>query len=367
MDEAARTRALRNSPGPVDPLAALRDPDGPAYDVFLTGTVFMDIIFTGLERAPVKGSESWAAGMGSSPGGIANLATAISRLGLRTALATAFGDDLYGEFCSEALAHHEGIDLSLSRTISGWHSAVTVSTVYEGERTMITHGHRPLTPLVPGAPPAARACMVSLESDGGEDWVRQAHRQGSLIFADVGWDDSGTWDLRALSGLDLCDAFLPNAVEATNYTHTGSPADAVRELAKYVPVAVVTNGVHGAIGIDAGTGEIAEVSALPVRALDPTGAGDVFLAGFVTGTLAGWPLRRRLLFANLVAALSVQHFGGSLSAPGWSEIASWWQRTRRGGSSDVIQQYEFLDDFVPAGPATPPRRAVPTIGFRPAS
>ena len=66
----------------VDPLAHLRKPGDPGYDVFLTGTVFMDIIFTGLEKAPVKGSESWAEGMGSSPGGIANLATALSRLPL---------------------------------------------------------------------------------------------------------------------------------------------------------------------------------------------------------------------------------------------------------------------------------------------
>ncbi|MBW8819253.1 MAG: sugar kinase, partial [Streptomyces sp.] len=60
----------------VDPLAALRVPDDPPWDVYLTGTVFLDIIFTGLESAPVRGTESWARGMGSSPGGVANMATA---------------------------------------------------------------------------------------------------------------------------------------------------------------------------------------------------------------------------------------------------------------------------------------------------
>ncbi|WP_308291380.1 carbohydrate kinase family protein, partial [Amycolatopsis magusensis] len=76
--------------------------------------------------------------------------------------------------------------------------------------------------------------------------------------------------------------------------------------------------------MDRRTGESAEVPAIAVEALDPTGAGDVFVAGFVTGTLAGWPLADRLAFAGLTAALSVQEFGGSLSAPGWSEIATWW-------------------------------------------
>ena len=67
---------------------------------------------------------------------------------------------------------------------------------------------------------------------------------------------------------------------------------------------------------------------LPVNAHDPTGAGDVFGAGFVLGTLRGWPLRQRLAFANLCAALSVQYVGGSLAAPGWGDIIDWLARTQ---------------------------------------
>ncbi|WP_309228457.1 PfkB family carbohydrate kinase, partial [Streptomyces lunaelactis] len=116
----------------LDPLAALRTPADPPCDVYLTGNVFLDIIFTGLDSAPVRGTESWARGMGSSPGGVANMATALARLGLRTSLAAAFGDDHYGEYCWDALEQGEGIDLSLSRTVPGWHSSVTVSMAYEG-------------------------------------------------------------------------------------------------------------------------------------------------------------------------------------------------------------------------------------------
>lgn len=71
-------------PPALDPLAAVRADGDPHTDVYLTGTVFLDIIFTGLDSAPVRGTESWARGMGSSPGGIANMATALARLGLRT-------------------------------------------------------------------------------------------------------------------------------------------------------------------------------------------------------------------------------------------------------------------------------------------
>ncbi|MER5819668.1 MULTISPECIES: carbohydrate kinase family protein [Streptomyces] len=370
------------TPG-IDPLLALRAPRDPACDVFLTGTVFLDIIFTGLDSAPVRGTESWARGMGSSPGGVANMATALARLGLHTSLAAAFGDDHYGEYCWDALEQGEGIDLSMSRTVPGWHSPVTVSMAYEGERTMVSHGHEappptgtagpaPVTapapdPVFPHCPPRARAAVASLAPGRPEPWVAAAALGGALIFADVGWDETGRWDLDALPDLAHCEAFLPNAEEAMRYTRTDCPRAAAHALAERVPLAVVTLGAEGAYAVDGRTGAAAEVPAIEVEALDPTGAGDVFVAGFVTGTLADWPLADRLAFAGLTAALSVQEFGGSLSAPGWAEIAAWWQlvRTCDRQAPAALERYAFLDDLLPAtARAWPLRRAVPTIGFR---
>lgn len=354
----------------LDPLAAIRAPGDPGTDVYLTGTVFLDIIFTGLDSAPVRGTESWARGMGSSPGGIANMATALARLGLHTSLAAAFGDDMYGDYCWDSLSDGEGIDLALSRRIPGWHSPVTVSMAYEGERTMISHGHEAPPPEEPApqCPPPARACVASLTPGGpGQPWIGNAARHGSRVFADVGWDDSGRWDPADLADLAHCEAFLPNAAEAMNYTRTSCPRAAARRLAELVPLAVVTLGPEGAYAVDSARGETAEVPALSVDALDPTGAGDVFVAGFLTGTLADWPLTDRLAFASLTAALSVQEFGGSLSAPGWIEIAAWWQHAKSYDDQDraALRRYAFLDDLLPAGTRRwPLRRAVPTIGFR---
>ena len=351
----------------LDPLAALRTPGDPDCDVYLTGNVFLDIIFTGLDSAPVRGTESWARGMGSSPGGVANMATALARLGLRTSLAAAFGDDHYGEYCWDALEQGEGIDLSLSRTVPGWHSPVTVSMAYEGERTMVSHGHEAPPPEpAPDCPPPARAAVASLTPGSRAEWIAQAARKGTRVFADVGWDESGRWDPDDLADLEHCEAFLPNAAEAMRYTRTDCPRAAARALTDRVPLAVVTLGAEGAYAVDGSTGESAEVPAIQVEALDPTGAGDVFVAGFVTGTLAGWPLADRLAFAGLTAALSVQEFGGSLSAPGWSEVAAWWQSVRAVREQDpaALHRYGFLERLLPA-PARPwpLRRAVPTIGF----
>ncbi|MGW0915769.1 carbohydrate kinase family protein [Streptomyces sp. NPDC002784] len=355
-------------PAQVDPLAALRTPADPPWDVYLTGTVFLDIIFTGLDSAPVRGTESWARGMGSSPGGVANMATALARLGLRTSLAAAFGDDHYGEYCWDALEQGEGIDLTSSRSVPGWHSPVTVSMAYEGERTMVSHGHEPPPEEpAPDCPPRARAAVASLEPGKSAPWIAQAAAKGTRIFADVGWDETGAWDLAGLTDLAHCEAFLPNAEEAMRYTGATCPRAAAHALTAHVPLAVVTLGAEGAYAVDRRTGESAEVPAIAVEALDPTGAGDVFVAGFVAGTLAGWPLADRLAFAGLTAALSVQEFGGSLSAPGWAEIGAWWRRIQSYDDQDpaALRRYAFLAGLVPTEPARPwpLRRAVPTIGF----
>src|SRR6266511_3301345 len=138
-------------------------------------------------------------------------------------------------------------------------------------------------------------------------------------------------------------------------TGTRTPERALSTLARHVPVVAITCGPHGVLAADQITGERARVPALPVPAIDPTGAGDVFGAGFVVGTLAGWALEHRLRFATLCAALSVQHFGGSLSSPGWGEIVAWWQEQRTRGS-DLVAAYGFLDDLLPGAALSPASR-----------
>lgn len=340
-------------------------------DLFLTGSLFFDIVFTGLPAAPRPGTEVWADGMGSLPGGIANLAVAASRLGLDTGLAAGFGDDAYGAWAWSLLAEQEKINLGRSRTFRGWHSAVTVSLSWQGDRSMVTHGHPiPVTQReLIGVPPPARAVFGELvRPDGQEPWWTDYSAGETLVFADVGWDPSGAWDPAVLADLHLCHAFLPNDIEAMAYTRTDSAEDALGKLSDQVPLAVVTKGAAGAIASDASTGETASVPGLRVNALDPTGAGDVFAAAMVVGTLDQWPLRQRLLFASLCSALAVQHFGGSLAAPGWGDIVDWWKAAKASASrgeeaADVVRRYGFLDEVLTDKAQNAVRRAEATFGL----
>ncbi|GAA2169882.1 carbohydrate kinase family protein [Actinomadura napierensis] len=345
------------------------DEEGPApdLDVFLSGQVFMDMIFTGLPGLPPPGTELFTDGLGSAPGGIANIAVAMSRLGLRVGLAAPFGDDLFGAYLWRTLAEQEGVDLGHSRRVGSWPTPVTVSLAYDSDRSMVTYA-KPVPDMgsaddsyeevLGSAPPSARACFIDIERPVPA-WARQMRAGGTLIFADLGWDATETWSSEVLDRLDHVDVFLPNAVEAMAYTRTASPEAAARALSERVPVVVVKRGGAGAIAIDARTGEVAETDALPVRALDATGAGDVFGAGFLFGTLAGLPLEERLKFANLCAGLSVRHRSGSLGAPCWGEIAAFGESGEV--AEEVLEPYAFVVDYIPDSATDTVVRAQPTL------
>ncbi|MET4589065.1 carbohydrate kinase family protein [Arthrobacter sp. 754] len=348
-----------------DPLSLVRQPSDGQFDLILAGTVFQDIIFTGLPHAPEPGTEIWSEGMGSCPGGVANQAIAAARLGLRTGLAAAFGDDGYGDYNWKILAGQEHVDLSLSRRVPGWHSPVTVSLSVEKDRSLVTHGHpAPVTSSeLIGSPPAALAGIAELGVEI-EPWAKEAYQSGVKLFGDVGWDPSGEWSPVRLENLQYFHAFLPNQREAMAFTGKDNPWSALYALADRVPVAVVTLGPQGAMAVDSETGEEEWVPSLPVTAFDPTGAGDCFDAAFIVGTLAGWPLGNRLRFANLCASLAVQEVGGSLAAPGWGDIADWWQKANsrpERQSSQWLRRFGFLAEILHDVPVGAQRRATATI------
>ncbi|GAA0614583.1 carbohydrate kinase family protein [Kribbella sandramycini] len=292
-------------------------------DVVVSGLVFQDLVL-GLPTPPRPGTEVWASDSHESPGGIANFAVALARLGLRTGMAAVFGADDLGARLWDHLAADEGIDLSLSRTVPGWPTPLTVALAYDNDRALVTRGSTP--PLsaddLIATPPPAKAVAAHI-GPWPNAWLAKAKAAGSLVFADVGWDPSERWDPAVLEQLEYCDVFLPNADEAMAYTRTTTPAAALDALAAKVAVVVVSDGADGALAVDGRTGERVAVPAYPVPAADTTGAGDVFAAGFIAATLWELPLAQRVRFAALTAALSVTRLGGADSAPRWVDLARW--------------------------------------------
>ena len=94
----------------------------------------------------------------------------------------------------------------------------------------------------------------------------------------------------------LIDMIFANEEEAKAYTGK-EPREALEELAKYTSLAVVKLGAEGALVSYQGT--VFEIKAKKVQALDSTGAGDLWAAGFLFGKAKAERIRRKT-WLNLV-------------------------------------------------------------------
>jgi sugar/nucleoside kinase (ribokinase family) len=282
-------------------------------DLLFTGATFCDLVFAGVGN-PEAGTEVYAEGFAISPGGAANPAVAAARLGRRTALLSELGDDLLGATIHGSLAREPQLAVEWIAKRHGYQTPVTAAMTGPHDRRFVTYAEDECNLDWPTDAPPVGAAHLSIDGNL-RPWVRRLREAGTLIYGGVGWDESGLWSQGVLDRLEEVDVFVPNDLEAMKYTRTSSAADAARALGGYVELAVVTRGRDGVIAYQRSTDQLVAVDAVPMRAADPTGAGDVFVAALMSSYDYGWELPQRLRLANLCAALSVQSLGGARSAP----------------------------------------------------
>jgi ribokinase len=81
---------------------------------------------------------------------------------------------------------------------------------------------------------------------------------------------------------------------------------------------IITAGELGSIIYDGK--EKTYIPALPIKAVDVTGAGDIYRGGFAYGILQEWDLKKTAAFGNLVAGLQCTKIGNACAIPTKSEI-----------------------------------------------
>jgi len=333
------------------------------YRVHVVGPVCFDVVFSGLSAPPRPGTEVKACFLGISPGGAANVAVALARLGLDVAVSAVFADDPFGRYLWSALCD-EGVDLTYSVGTTGWSTPLTSSVAVWGERSMVTYAEPPPVDALSLLPAhyQADALVVSLaEVDQGG--LARLHQVAPLVFADVPGEEGPLYWAELLERLASVDVFLPNAAEALAATGCDTLPEAATRLSARGPLVVVKDGAEGSLAVAPNSATVTREPAVPVAARDTTGAGDVFDAGFVYATLAGWSIRRRLRFANLCAAESVKLIGGSFAAPCWRDLGASYRGL---ADTHLRRSYRFLEAALADAPSRRDcRRSVPGIVLPP--
>ena len=141
-----------------------------------------------------------------------------------------------------------------------------------------------------------------------------------MTSLDTVWDATGRWE-RLLPSLPFVDLFVPSFGEAAAISGEHEPQAAAAWLRERgVGTIALKLGAQGCYVV--GDGFEGFVPAPAVEAVDSTGAGDAFAAGFLYGSLAGWPLERAAAFANAAGALATTAVGAVEGVTGLEETSA---------------------------------------------
>ena len=113
------------------------------------------------------------------------------------------------------------------------------------------------------------------------------------------------------------DIVFANEEEALAFTGL-HPEEAVTKIASLCDIAIVKTGKNGSLV--AGGDELLKVNPVPALAVDTTGAGDSYAAGFLYGLSRGLTLRQCGDIASIAASRVVEILGAKIPDTEWPEL-----------------------------------------------
>ena len=141
-----------------------------------------------------------------------------------------------------------------------------------------------------------------------------ARERGLIVTSDIDTPAGRTEELIAAVSVPI---FSEPALSAlTGETEVERGLRSLRRIQE--GLLLVTLGDRGSAALDAD--RFHQVPAPQVRAVDTTGAGDVFRAGVIYGLLHGWSSQELLRFANAAGARSCMRRGAIAAVPTLSEV-----------------------------------------------
>jgi 5-dehydro-2-deoxygluconokinase len=293
------------------------------YDLLTMGRSSIDL-YANEVGAPFTEIKSFAAYVGGCP---TNIAVSARRLGLRTALLNAVGEDLVGDFVKNFL-DKEDVETKYGVRKRGRRTSAFLLGIEPPDRF-------PIVPYREGGPdfelnindvlaapiPASRALLLT-----GSGLARQPSRDATLFAAEQArayhtlvildldfrpelWPDVRAYGVAVRSLLPLVDVVLGTSEEVSAAFLSGWTGEAVERVLAAGPEALVLKrGVESTL-VHVRGGEMLEVPTFKVEVLNVLGAGDAFAGGFLYGYLKDWDLYRAARMGNACGAIVVTRHG----------------------------------------------------------
>ena len=283
-----------------------------------------------IDRHPAPGEQSIVLEEIAAPGGTTtNTCVALARLGAAVRVVTAIGDDAEGTLVRRGL-EAAGVDTAWTVVRAGERTdrATVLVSREPPDRTILWHagaqlrkGDRLDIPAIFGHdivlfdlpdPP-----LLRFLTDLPAHVAPRTRLLGTANYlADPAIPDRLELALRH-------DVFVGSEQNIQTVVGENDPTAALDKLQESITganlrAAVVTAGVRGCTIVTA-SGRW-RVPAFPVEAVDPTGAGDAFLAGIAWGMARFWPWPETARFASAMGALATLALGAQTSLPTLAEV-----------------------------------------------
>jgi len=322
------------------------------YDTFHMGRSCMDLYSNdvGVDFVHIK---SFAAYVGGSP---TNMSVGCCRLGLRSALLTAFGEDPVGDFVVHFLTK-EGVNVRFSPRKPGRHTSLVVLGIEPPDKFPLVFYRDNCADIaldiddVLAAPITESRVFQFAGTNLSKEPSRSAtlyaaglaKKAGTSVVLDLDfrpdqWHDPRAYGATVRSALHFVDIIMgtedeinaamltdPRAVRLTHSQVTdarviGDTAEHVCGLMEQGPwVVVEKRGKDGCRVHQRGSAAV-DVRGFPVTVQNILGAGDAFGAGFLYGYVKGWDLWKAARLGNACCAIVVTRHGCSISMPFWEEV-----------------------------------------------
>lgn len=305
--------------------------------VYCVGNAVADVLARPVDHLAPSGTSQPLEDVALGPGGNSvNTAIALARLGVSVRIATAIGNDRFGQLIRDRI-RTEGIDDSGIAVLPDAKTSTSivlieatgerrflhmrgVSAFYSGqnldwaqvERSQIFHYASAFA-----LPSFDETCLVPA--------LKRARESGCLTSVNICWDVRGRWLKTLQPALEYTDFIFPNQKEGWQLAGESEPpaiAARLRELG--VATVIVKMGAAGCY-VDSPQ-ESFTSPGFTVQPLDTTGAGDCFAAGFLAAICRRQSLPMAARYANAAGALATLGLGAADSAPTLAQLEDFLQK-----------------------------------------
>ncbi|WP_343209732.1 sugar kinase [Anaerolentibacter hominis] len=260
-------------------------------------------------------------------GDAANESIIFGRYGMKVGLAGELGEDATGKELLDYM-HESNVDTS-NIILHGRTRTSVVMIQPNGDRSFLSYGREQcrfgrddldLEMLKHTRMVAIGSIHILPTLDEAlADYFKAAKEAGVITAADLMMNTNTKKKVDLMPVFANTDYLLPSFIEAQELTGEDTPEKQAERLLSYgIKNVVIKLGEEGCLVKNAE--EEFRVPIFPAKVVDTTGAGDNFVASFLTGVLKGWSLKKCATFASAAGSIAVQGVGATTCVKSMEQV-----------------------------------------------